>query len=373
MKANKTILICPLDWGLGHATRMMPVINYLLERGYQVQLGAASKTLLVLKNHYPHLKAHILPKISPRYTRLRGSLMPVLMLQSPFIIFKSIKEHYVVRKLIRKENIDYVISDNRFGLWKLPVPSAYITHQCHIELHGNYRHFSGILSRVHRFIIRKHNALFIPDVGGELSLAGKLSRLSHGIKGTYLGVLSQFSGNIKAKDNNGGYVLILLSGQEPQRSILEKRLLMQVGEIDRKFILVKGKISISGDATRHTPKNVEVVNFASAKKLEELITGADVVICRSGYSSIMDLAILEQKGILIPTDGQAEQIYLAKHLNEKGWYYSMNQLNINVKKALEEVEKYHPPKNINEGYSLAAFDAWIEKEEAKNGNKRKKA
>lgn len=371
MKAKKTILICPLDWGMGHATRMMPVINYLLKLGYNIQLGAASKTLLVLKNHYPHLKAHILPKISPRYTRLRGSLMPILILQSPLIIFSSIKENFVVRKLIKTQNIDFVISDNRFGLWNLPVPSAYITHQCHIELHGFYGIFSGLFSAVHRFIIRKHDALFIPDATGDKSLAGKLSKTSPKIKGRHLGLLSQFSGNGTKESKKEGYVLILLSGQEPQRSVLEKRLLSQVGEIDRKFILVKGKISISGDTTIHVPKNVTIINFATSHKLQQLIVGADVVICRSGYSSLMDLAILEQKAILVPTNGQAEQIYLAKYLKEKGWYYSMNQLHINIKEALEEVEHYHPPKNINKGYSLEPIHEWIRNEEQKHGHRRK--
>lgn len=367
MRNNIKILICPLDWGLGHATRMMPLIDYLLKLGYEVQLGAASKTLLVLKNHYPQLKAHILPKISPRYTRLRGSLMPILLIQSPLIIYRSIQENFSTRNIIHKHNIDYVISDNRFGLWNLPVPSAYITHQCQIELHGFYKYLSPLFSFLHRLIIKKYDKLFIPDTSGEFSLAGKLSKIGKYINGTNIGLLSQFSGKQKATSKGNTYVLILLSGQEPQRSILEKRLLMQVGEIDRKFILVKGKISISGDTTIHIPNNVEVINFASAKKLEKLITDADLVICRSGYSSIMDLAILEQKAILIPTPGQAEQIYLAKHLMHKGWYYSTTQLKLNIKKALEKVTAFSPPPNINEGYSLAPIHEWIQNEEAKNG------
>lgn len=367
MKKKIKILICPLDWGLGHATRMMPIINYLQELGYEIHLGAASKTLLVLKNHYPHLKAHILPKISPRYTRLRGSLMPILLLQSPLIFYRSIKENFRTRNLISKYNIDYVISDNRFGLWNLPVPSAYITHQCHIKLHGVYKYLSPLFSFLHGLIIKKYNKLFIPDTTGKHSLAGKLSKSGNHIKGTNIGLLSQFSGQHKAEGKTGGYVLILLSGQEPQRSILEKRLLSQAGEIDRKFILVKGKISISGKTTIHIPNNVEVINFASAKKLETLITEADIVICRSGYSSIMDLAILEQKAILIPTPGQAEQIYLAQYLMQKGWYYSMTQLKVNIKEALEKSTNFTPPKNINTGYSLTPIHEWIQNEEAKNG------
>lgn len=367
MKNNIKILICPLDWGLGHATRMMPVIDHLLNLGYEVQLGAASKTLLVLKNHYPQLKAHIFPKISPRYTRLRGSLMPILLLQSPLIFYRSIQEHYKASEIIRKYNIDYVISDNRFGLWKLPVPSAYITHQCRIELHGIYKYLSPLFSFLHRTIIKKYDQLFIADTAGNNSIAGKLSKTGHRLKGINLGLLSQFSGKIKAGKNRKDYILVLLSGQEPQRSILEKRLLEEIGEIDRKFILVKGKISSSGDTTIHVPNNVKVINFASANKLERLIIEADLVICRSGYSSIMDLVTLEQKAILIPTPGQAEQIYLAKYLMHKKWYYSMGQLNVKVAEAIEKAKHFSPPTNINDGYSLNPIHEWIQNKEANNG------
>lgn len=370
MMAKMKVLICPLDWGMGHATRMMPVIDYLQNNNYEVSIAAGANTILVIKNEYPSLSYFLLPKISPRYTRYRKMLVPTLLLQLPGLFAKVVKEHFVVWRIVRKYKIDAVISDNRLGLWGLPVKSAYVTHQLNFKLTGFFRALSPFMTLLHRFVMNQYDQVFIPDVAGAENLAGQLSDVSL-LKNNFahIGILSRLS-NGGVQSVGDSHVLILLSGQEPQRTMLEQILIRQAGGISRNFVLVKGKLGIPGEAAINVPRNVKVVSFAKPEKVAELIRNSSFVICRSGYSSVMDLVVMQKRAILVPTPGQSEQEYLAQYWMDKNWFFSQPQSEVDLVAAMQKVDAYNPPFWPGQGQEMTPIVDWL-KDIEKENRKRK--
>ena len=227
MKEKRNILICPLEWGLGHAGRMIPVAEKLREMNYNIIFGAGTKLLTFLRREVPGLTYIDFPGFSPVYS---GFLPQYLMLlfQIPSILFHSISEHIRLKKIISEYSVDIVISDNRFGLWNKKIKTIYITHQLRIPFpcFMSFLEFIGVL--LHKQIIRKYSFCYIPDLPGELNLSG---RLSHGIRlpdnTRYIGILSRFTGLISSSDGthaNFSHNTAILSGPEPQRRLLEQKI-----------------------------------------------------------------------------------------------------------------------------------------------------
>jgi len=228
------------------------------------------------------------------------------LLQIPTIRKAVRQEAEVIDHYIVENDVRGIISDNRFGVRSAKVPSVYITHQFQV-LSGVTSFFT---SRIHQNIIRKFNECWIPDIEGALSLSGKLSIVKNlAIKVKYLGVLSRLEQEKKASKND---ILMLLSGPEPQRSSLEKLLLAEFEAYQGRIVLVRGKMGKT--QTTFRKDNLVTYNYVLTEQLQELINTSDLIICRSGYSSILDLAKLEKKAFFIPTPNQSEQEYLARNL-----------------------------------------------------------
>jgi predicted glycosyltransferase len=257
--------------------------------------------------------------------------------QLPRILLRSIQEHRWLKKAVIQFSIDAVIADNRFGLFHSTIPSVYITHQLLIKT-GN-RFSEKILQKIHCWIIKKYTHCWVPDFEGKENIAGELSHPSKVPKNVqYIGCLSRLSFNlppIKKYD-----LLLLLSGPEPQRTIFEKLLLTQLKNYDGKVILVRGIPEDCEDKKNEeqlskTSSLLTIENHLVAAQLNEVILQSELVICRSGYTTIMDLIKVRKKAILVPTPGQTEQEYLADHLMKKQYFYSTTQYDFDLTNSLK--------------------------------------
>lgn len=328
--ARKTILVVPLDWGLGHATRDIPLIHELINAGCNVVIAAEGKHASLLQQEFPHLTFLSLPGYRIQYAQ-KGWLFGLKIIQQIPKILQAIKyEQQWLLKVVEEHKIDAVISDNRFGLYHPKIPTVFISHQLLIKTP-----FGGItekwLQRINYKYIRRYSACWIPDYAGPNNLSGILA---HPAKlppnTTYLGCLSRFENRPGVPQRYD--LLVLISGPEPQRSNLEKMVIEQVKALPISALIVSGKPG-TPEKQQITPY-IQQVNHLNAKELNEAMLAAGMVLSRSGYTTLMDLAKLNKKAILIPTPGQSEQEYLGKFLMEKGYFYNVSQHTFVLKDAL---------------------------------------
>lgn len=302
------ILVAPLNWGLGHATRCIPVINMLKKKGVTPVIASDGPSLSLLKKEFPENEFIELPGYNIRYTKSGGLLKWKLLTDTPKLMSVIKKEHELVKSIVKTHRIDGIISDNRFGIYHPEMPSVFITHQVQIQS-GNT---SWISSKVNQGLINKFDECWIPDLVGDQSISGKLSDHSQlKIPVRHLGILSRFSPSNEEFQYD---LLVLLSGPEPQRSLLEALVTKELKTFDKKILLVKGVIEDQQQWDK--ADHITSVNYLSGSELESAIKASKLVLSRSGYSTVMDLARLGKKAFFIPTPGQTEQLYLAMKLEE---------------------------------------------------------
>lgn len=306
---QKKILVAPLNWGLGHATRCIPIINALLAHNFEPILASDGVALELLKKEFPTLKALKLPSYNITYSKKASGFKLKLIKDSPHLLRTIKKEKKLTEKIIASENIAGIISDNRFGIRHKKVPSVFMTHQLRV-LSGSTTWLS---SKLHQNIIMKFDECWVPDHLGTNNLSGDLGH-AEGFQSNikYLGPLSRF----KKIDLPTKYdLLVVLSGPEPQHSFLEEKLLDELQYYEGKVCFVKGKIKTQQNKTEN--KHITTYNFMTSSELEIAINESKLILSRSGYTSIMDYAKLEKKAFFIPTPGQFEQDYLAKKLDKE--------------------------------------------------------
>lgn len=331
--ARKRILVAALNWGLGHASRCIPIIKALETEGFEPILASDGAALKLLQLEFPDLTSIELPSYNISYSKQGGLLKWKIILNSPRILKAILAEKRLCRDLVKKYNLKGIISDNRLGVRTSGVPSVFITHQLNV-LSGNTTKLSSI---IHQKYISKFEECWVPDFPGEKNLSGRLGhpKLSpNNVK--YIGPLSRFR---KTEFPKKYEVLVLLSGPEPQRSILEELLLMEFIAYDKACLFVRGSFSAFDSAGKYRNPKLQIIDHLLADELETAINSAEIVVCRSGYSSIMDLVKLKKKAFFIPTPGQYEQLYLANRMQKLGLAAYCRQENFSVKK-LEEVKNY---------------------------------
>jgi len=330
------VLITPLDWGLGHATRCIPIINELLNRNCNVVVGGSGDSLALLKIEFPQLTFISLPAYRPVYP-LSGSMVWSMLKQLPKFLSAIKKEHLAIEQLVKSSRIDLIISDNRYGCWSSAVPSVFITHQMNILLPPKFKWLEKIVRRLNLSQIKNFSICWIPDYPDGRNLTGKLislGRNAHLIKVKYIGALSRFTQG-KAKETKYDVVCIL-SGPEPQRTAFEKIAAEQLVRSGLRYFIVRGVVS--EEHKRGT--TFEGANFLKASDLQSVIEESEYVLSRSGYSTIMDLAALGKKAIFVPTPGQTEQEYLAARLRSKGIAWTMSQQDFDMAKAWDRARSY---------------------------------
>jgi uncharacterized protein (TIGR00661 family) len=322
---GKRILIAPLDWGLGHATRCIPIIRYLIETGNEPIIAASGRPLNLLSAEFP--KAEIQEFEGYNITYPEGTGMAWKMFRSTPHILKRIKdEEQELKHLIKSLKLDAVISDNRFGLHTDQIPCVYMTHQVMIKA----PFFETTLYRMHMSYMRKFSHVWIPDsqhngLSGDLAHKFPIPR-----NGEFIGPLSRFDNVPMQKTTD---VLILISGPEPQRTRFELLVLAQAKRFEGSVTAVVGR---PDDDFDRTEANVRIVSHLDAKHLQHEISKARLVVSRSGYSTIMDLAAMGKQAVFVPTPGQTEQEYLAQKYHGEGKHMMMTQGKFNLQQAWEQ-------------------------------------
>ncbi len=327
---KKRILIAPLNWGLGHATRCIPIINKLIEKNFEPIIASDGDALLLLKKEFPKLLHLELPSYNITYPKSPKRFHWHFLKRSPQLFRTFRKERKLIAKIIKSHNIDGIISDNRFGVYSKLVPSVYITHQLTI-LNGS---LSWLSSKLHSRIIEQYDECWVPDFK-ENPLSGKLSHSrSLKTKLKYIGTLSRLQ---KEALDMEYPVTMLLSGPEPQRTYLETILLKTFENYSKKMLLVRGVVEQEQTITSH--KNISIYNFLTSHQLQSVLNKSEFIISRSGYTTIMDLAQLNKKAFFIPTPGQYEQEYLASHLEKQHIAPFCSQENFKID-LLEKMNQY---------------------------------
>lgn len=302
---GKRVLITPLNWGLGHATRCIPIIRLLTENNVVVGIASDGEALLLLKKEFPNLQSFELPSYNIKYPFRWIELN--IMLQAHKFIRAIFKERSIINSIVLEWNPDVIISDNRFGCRSNDCESIFMTHQ--INLLGSSKISQIIGQKINRWLINKFDKLWIPDFDGSKGLAGRLSKMNEWEKShLYINPLSRFEHfNLKFQQD----VIVVLSGPEPERTRLEKQLIDLLSKLEYTVLFVRGTMSINPLTVKN--QNINIIDFMESESLNKSMIASKLVICRSGYSSIMDLNRIKKKAILIPTPGQTEQEYLADY------------------------------------------------------------
>lgn len=331
------VLVSPLDWGLGHTTRCIPIIYELLHQGCHVIIACNSTQKALLVQEFPQLTYVHLPGYNLRYGKKRWGTIVRIILQTPKILIKINNEKTWLNIFLKSQPVDIIISDNRFGLYAPGIHTVFITHQLYIK--------TGIGNITDRFVqwlnylgIQRFSTCWVPDYKGEKTLAGKLSNPGKlpAIPVHYLGGLSRLK--TCQEPPTPIELLIILSGPEPQRTIFENLLLQSLKHQSGKKVLVRG---LPGDSSLlQSTDDLTIYNHAPAGLLNELICNSEFVISRAGYTTVMDLLKLGKKSILVPTPGQAEQEYVAAHLYEEQLVYTVPQAHFSLSKAVAAAQSF---------------------------------
>lgn len=331
MPKKKTILVAPLHWGLGHATRCIPIIRALLAHHFNVLIASDGAALLLLQKEFPALETVELPAYHITYPKDGRHFKWKMLFKFPQFKKTMAEENKLVVQLVEQGRIQGIISDNRFAVRNSGVPSVYITHQVGV-LSGST---SFISRKWHQNIIKKFDACWVPDVADKAAnLSGKLGHPKKPFPVHYMGPLSRMQKKNLPKTIA---VLLLLSGPEPQRSLFEEKLKSIFAESEKEILLVRGLVEKTQQWGRYG--NIKTVNFLQSNELETVINTSEIVVSRSGYTTLMDLCALGKAAFFIPTPGQFEQEYLAKRLNDLKIAPSCEQADFNLKK-LQEISSY---------------------------------
>jgi predicted glycosyltransferase len=337
-KAPLTVVVAPLDWGLGHATRCIPIIRVLEEMGCRVVIVTSGRPLMLLQKEFPHAIFHELPAYNIYYQKW-GSFIIKLTFQLRKILGGIMREKKATAAIIEQYDPVMLISDNRYGVRSKRVHTVFITHQMIIKIPGAAL-IEWVVWQWLNFQHRRFHSIWIPDAEGTPNLSGELSHKYPTLPNArFIGLLNRFEVPEPLPEVSND-ILCILSGPEPQRSIFEQKILQQAAATGRKFILVQG---ISEDKSdQWISDHIRLVAHADARQLMDFILQSKVVISRGGYTTLMDLAGLGKQCIFVPTPGQTEQEYLVQELAQQKMCVYADQKSFDLKGALEELKTVRP-------------------------------
>lgn len=327
----KRILVAPLNWGLGHASRCVPLIAALERLGAEVLLASDGAALRLLRAEFPDLPSYRLPSYGIHYRT--SNMVRNLIPQLPRMLWAIRSEQWSMRRLARKLGVHGIISDNRYGCFSPGTPSVLLTHQLYMRVPN--RMIAWTANRMLRLALAKFDRVWVPDAPDEPNLS---AALSHGDKPVhpqieFTGILTRLYPYERELEYD---VAVVLSGPEPQRTLLEQRLLEQAMTLSQKFIFIQGNTR----SKQHyfAADHIEVVSYLTSRELNDVLAASGMVVCRSGYSSLMDLAAIGKRALLIPTPGQPEQEYLAGRFAATGAFAVQRQETLNLEAGLRAVE-----------------------------------
>ncbi len=343
MDRKLKILVAPLNWGLGHATRLVPIIRYYRSKGHEVLLAGEGNSLYFLRGEFPNLPWVELPSFSPRFSKTSRQILKLLQ-QLPNFFFKIWQENRNTKGIVKKYGIDVIISDNRYGVRNRRCQSIIITHQLSPFISQKKSGFRRwMVSAAIDVMISAFDRCWIPDSVEGVSLPGELADRTLPLKNLLrIGLLSRFNAD-ETPYSPGGAPLAMISGPEPQRTIFENKIIRFFEQRDQDAIIVRG-LPLHPQKIERKGKII-LLSHCSSQEFAILIRSARFIICRSGYSTIMDLMILGRRALLVPTPGQPEQEYLANRMIMFGFEITaQNQLLfIDRSKSFDKISSIFTP------------------------------
>lgn len=303
-KKHQTIIVAPLDWGMGHATRVIPIIR-ILSVHYHVIVVAPKKMHLMFSGEPAEIVNF--PGYDIRYYPI--PLWISLVLQGPKVLFRAIRTKIALKKMIRNTKPAMLFSDNRLFVRSPRIPSVYMTHQ--LSIRHNWKILERLINAIHYYFINQFDTCWVPDTPDN-DIAGELSCGTVSIEKHYIGALSRFQQPDRKPEKIFRKVCIL-SGPEPDRSIWANKI-KNLWK-DKPESLIIG--ALEGQDRFKKEGNITLSSHLNHELFAQTIFFAEVVVTRSGYTSIMDLFRLRKNAYLEPKKGQTEQEYLAKFHNGK--------------------------------------------------------
>ncbi len=389
---KKNVIYAILNWGLGHSTRSIPLIKALLaekdlnsNEKYKVTIVSTGRSINLLKKEFPSLDFIDLPDYNVKYSKKGSNLIFYLALQVPSIIYNLFREKNQIEKIVKERNIDIIISDNRYGVFstrKRSVKNYFITHQLRFKLPQILSSFEIFSEYFNRFFFGYYDKVFVMDneefpfFSADLSHKGRISRLK---KIKYIGLFSDATfrsiRDIEKKYNmRKGYkvgldfdkllelknelhnflfvknqssksitninlnYLAIISGPEPQRTIFEEKIVHSIDILNGKKIVILG-LTEKDNFLSYKSDSLLVFNHLPREIISDLINLTELVICRSGYSTVMELVSLNKKALMIPTPGQTEQEYLSNFYLKENLFYSVEQEKLELVRDVEIAKK----------------------------------
>lgn len=336
---DRTVIYGVLNWGLGHATRSSVIIRKLEQQGFRPIVASDGAAGEWLQEEFPHLEYRMLQAYNIHYSR-RNLQWPRLLWQIPKMAKAAHKEHEILQIWADELKPVGIISDNRLGFHHPEVPSVYISHQ----LRPRMAMFSGAAAWAHRQYFKKFHEIWVPD-DQDIKASGQLSKNG---KARKIGLLS----SLKPEESTASKIVILLSGPEPQRSILERKIFEQAEDLPEDTILIRGTNEPCPERYR---RRIKIYDRLNSLDVSRILAEAELLISRSGYSSIMDYYKLGKKAILIPTPGQSEQEYLARLHAASPYFLTVNQKNLKLAEQLVQASKLKSPQPYQKDLAADLF------------------
>ena len=340
---QKKVLIAPLDWGLGHATRCIPVITALLELGYHVTIATDGAHEIILREAFPNLTFLRLKGYGIRYSKKAAGFTFKMIMQIPRILYNIFREFWWLYTTNRQQQFDLIVSDNRLGFFHFKIPSVFITHQ--LNLQTPYGWSTRLLQWMqYTWFKFFYTMVWVPDMEGDQNLSGILGNpsLKPSVPVWYMNCLSRlndYASHPVNKQQPAQLFLGILSGPEPQRSIFQDILWVEGNQIHQPFKLIAGTAGQLNNQAVSTFGSI--IPHLGGPDLVKAIENAKYIISRGGYTSLMELIPLNKPLILVPTPGQTEQEYLAKRWQEKGWAIAYDQTQFHLETALKEADNFN--------------------------------
>jgi uncharacterized protein (TIGR00661 family) len=320
---KKRVLICPLGWGLGHASRDIPIIDSIQKNGHKVIIAGDQLQLNLLSQRFEGIETILFPSFKVKFSKEQSQILPLIWIALR-LPYHFIKEHLVLKRLIRQHKINLVISDNRFGLWNDGIKTIIITHQLKVFLPRPFRILEPLGTRVIRYMVEKFDSCWIPDYSDSNNLAGELSHPKRLPKNaSYVGILSRFY-EVKTMQLPDTWDLVgFVSGPSPHREIFITEMEKLSRKHNIKTLIIKGNPNEGVNITEQN--GIWYAGHLNDSEFAETVKSAKYLICRAGYSSVMDMVALGTKCLIVPTPGQTEQEYLTEFLSIKGLFKTCKQ------------------------------------------------
>ncbi|MCK4772422.1 MAG: hypothetical protein KAT18_05830 [Candidatus Latescibacteria bacterium] len=324
----KKVFYAVLNMGLGHATRSLPLIREFQRKQWQVVIGCSGRSLLFLKKEVPGARFVELPDYRLEHSE-KGVELARFLGRVPGLLGTIARERRTVEEIVQDDEIDLVVSDHRYGCYSDVVPSFFLSHQLKLIAPPLLRPFEPVGIGFNRWFHGRYRHVIIPDIvnGNEGLLSGRLSRIRSG-EGRYHfpGILSSISRREGVEEDID--LLVSISGPEPQRTVLEQIIRSQIGEVPGRRVVALGRPE--SEEIEYPESGLEIHHHLDRKQMEEYFNRSRLIVARSGYSTLMELAEVGKKALFVPTPGQTEQMYLARRFQRMEWFHAVSQQELDL-------------------------------------------